>query len=481
MKPKNNLSFFVCILFFLFFSNVIQAAHINGGVMTYKCLGGGDYEITLKVYRDCFAGGAGYDGPTSGRISIYQGNSILEFDKIVMPEPSISTVLLDPIDCVLFPDDICVEEGIYVIKLSDQNILLPNSMESYHIAYQRCCRSNTISNINNPMETGVTYSVEITSEAQAVCNNTPAFDNYPPIVMCVGEPIEYNQEIIESDGDSLVFSFCNPFKGGGTAGWMTPGNPSDFDGTNPDPDAPPPYDLVTFASPFTPNDLIGSDPILSIDSNTGFITGTPNTAGQFVIGICVQEFRNGEFLSQVKRDIHFRAAVCEDIMNLDYVYDDFNGNFQFDNISVNANSYEWDFGDGGTSNEESPMHQYAQTGIYTVTLTGYNVDCDLVETISKEVVVFVTTDVEELENQFKVSILPNPNDGNFILNFENIFNQKIEIELYDMGGRDMMRKAFDISNGNTSHSINLSHFPKGIYCLMIKSNNGIKVEKLVIQ
>ncbi len=32
-------------------------------------------------------------------------------------------------------------------------------------------------------------------------------------------------------------------------------------------------------------------------------------------------------------------------------------------------SYEWDFGDGQTSSEESPVHTYAQTGEYTVTLT----------------------------------------------------------------------------------------------------------------
>ena len=31
----------------------IQARHIVGGVMTYECLGNGNYAFTLKVYRDC--------------------------------------------------------------------------------------------------------------------------------------------------------------------------------------------------------------------------------------------------------------------------------------------------------------------------------------------------------------------------------------------------------------------------------------------
>lgn len=33
------------------------------------------------------------------------------------------------------------------------------------------------------------------------------------------------------------------------------------------------------------------------------------------------------------------------------------------------NSYQWDFGDGGTSTEESPSHVYERTGVFNVTLT----------------------------------------------------------------------------------------------------------------
>lgn len=39
------------------------------------------------------------------------------------------------------------------------------------------------------------------------------------------------------------------------------------------------------------------------------------------------------------------------------------------NNSKNAESYEWDFGDGNTSNEASPNHDYVLSGRYTVKLT----------------------------------------------------------------------------------------------------------------
>ena len=46
----------------------------------------------------------------------------------------------------------------------------------------------------------------------------------------------------------------------------------------------------------------------------------------------------------------------------------------FNNLSTNANSYAWDFGDGNISSETDPSHQYSLNGEYTVTLSATN-DC----------------------------------------------------------------------------------------------------------
>lgn len=43
-------------------------------------------------------------------------------------------------------------------------------------------------------------------------------------------------------------------------------------------------------------------------------------------------------------------------------------NVQFENKSEKALTYEWDFGDGTTSNEASPSHDYTQSGNYEITL-----------------------------------------------------------------------------------------------------------------
>ena len=40
----------------------------------------------------------------------------------------------------------------------------------------------------------------------------------------------------------------------------------------------------------------------------------------------------------------------------------------FNNTSLKAETYAWDFGDGGTSTEASPVHRYSHSGNYTVVL-----------------------------------------------------------------------------------------------------------------
>jgi PKD repeat protein len=44
----------------------------------------------------------------------------------------------------------------------------------------------------------------------------------------------------------------------------------------------------------------------------------------------------------------------------------------FTNLSTDADTYAWDFGDGGTSTEENPVHTYLDAGTYTVVLTATN-------------------------------------------------------------------------------------------------------------
>ncbi len=62
----------------------------------------------------------------------------------------------------------------------------------------------------------------------------------------------------------------------------------------------------------------------------------------------------------------FEGSSCFTIMNVDNLFA--NDTIEFSNCSEGGNYYLWDFGDGNTSTEKTPTHQYANAGTYTVKL-----------------------------------------------------------------------------------------------------------------
>ncbi len=302
----------LCLLFLC--CNALLGYHIIGGEMYYECLGDDPdlpgsklYVITMKVYRDCQGGGQDFDslpGTEPGTVTVYKGTSDIPFiETFVIPEPVVTTIPPDAGNpCVIVPANVCVEEGIYTWNMS-----LPVDVEAYTLVYQRCCRNSTISNIYDAFENGATYTIDIKPLGQEECNSSPVFNEFPPVVICVNEPLMVDQSATDAEGDQLIYEFCAPLKGGGLNGGAY-----GFNGLYPNPDAPPPYNPVDFVVPGY-NELapMGGDPVVTIDPITGVISGTPTTQGQFVVGICVSEYRNGELLSVTQRDFQFNVTYCE--------------------------------------------------------------------------------------------------------------------------------------------------------------------------
>ena len=305
MPTHKSLSFALLLTaaFFCFSFNA-WSRHLVGGDMSYTYLGdspGGDkqFRFTLRLYRDCNGGGAPFDDPA--RIAIYRGNWSTS---TLVSSFTVSTPVVNPLiiasGCAGSPPQLCLEQGTY---LFDRTLPVVAG-ESYFIVYQRCCHTETISNIIEPGNTGSTVMVELSAEAMSANNSSPILPPYPVVALCIHHPMHIVQTVTETDNDLVVYNFVAPYAGGGPI--LNPPQVSSCEGSLPDPPCAPPYVPVPYVVPqYTPTSPMAGDPLIQINLDSGIITGTPNTLGQFLVGIVFQEFRNGVLLSSTRREITF--------------------------------------------------------------------------------------------------------------------------------------------------------------------------------
>lgn len=356
--------FFVFLLLVCFKQS--NATHIVGGELYYKYLGSNNYEITLIVYRDCYTGNPPFDDP--GAIGIFDVNNVLLFNLQVPVDPDSITIpptINSP--CFIPPTDVCYRRAFYKTTVN-----LPPLAGGYQLVYQRCCRNQSILNIVDPLSTGITIYATIPSSNSFADNSNPVYNELPPPFLCLAAPFVFDHSATDADGDSLVYELCDPLDG------------ASFNNPAPNPPFDPPYLNVQWQAPFGPANLLGGVP-LTINAQTGLLTATPNTIGQFVIGVCVSEFRNGILLGKTRRDYQFNVVPCPSLVvaALQSPLINCGSNVvTFQNNSIGAASYDWNFGDpttlGDTSHASNPTYTYPTTGTYTVTLiahSGFNPGC----------------------------------------------------------------------------------------------------------
>jgi len=341
---------------------MLEAKHIIGGEIYYTCEGIDarrnefTVRLTMKIYRDCGSDGADFDNPAEIGVYIKSGTQNFNFSFLDKWTLQSRKTLESYNPCVFTPPNICVEEGVYVKKLT-----LPILDRSYFIAYQRCCRNTSITNIVNPGAFGAAYTLEISPEAQRTCNNSPSFKNFPPILICRDLDINFDHSATDADNDSLVYEFCTPFAAGGQRGsGDLPGDPRACDGVTPDPSlCIPPFQTIVYKAPFYNQQfpMAGTPPIV-LNPQTGQITGVPTNIGQYVVGICLKEYRNGVLLTVTQRDFQFNVINCRKNINASIISDSVMAGDQFivnacgdktvvltstSTIESSIKSYEWEF------------------------------------------------------------------------------------------------------------------------------------------
>ncbi|MBL7765361.1 MAG: M4 family metallopeptidase [Chitinophagaceae bacterium] len=141
------------------------------------------------------------------------------------------------------------------------------------------------------------------------------------------------------------------------------------------------------------------------------------------------------------------------------------GNVTFNNTSTGATLYDWDFGDGGTSQQASPSHQYTGSGSFTVTLivTSANGCKDtFVQTISAEV-----TGIQDWMENLGWQVYPNPVDDILQLTFnKSPFSGSIRI--FDAVGQLLFER--EIENAK-EYSIPVRSWSAGHYYVTLSNHS----------
>ena len=267
----------------LFGAQEIFASHAAGADLTYQSIGNNQFIVTYKLYRDC----DGITAPTSvslqyGSVSCGIATAFVTLQQVPGTGYEITR------NCSLATST-CnggSATGIQVYEYSD-TVTLPANCPDWSFSYSECCRNMTITTLQNPDSYNLYIDAYLNNTN--VNNSSPTFSNPPIAFMCIGQANNFNHGAIDADGDSLVYSFAPPRDG-----------PNDPIGYNPGYSVAHP--LTTLPDSF------------SINPATGDIFLWPTASEIAVLTVMVREYRNGELIGSVIRDIQIYTTACSNTL-----------------------------------------------------------------------------------------------------------------------------------------------------------------------
>lgn len=78
------------------------------------------------------------------------------------------------------------------------------------------------------------------------------------------------------------------------------------------------------------------------------------------------------------------------------------------------------------------------------------------------------------------ALYPNPNKGNFTVRFNPLTSDKVNINVYDMRGREIFVKSY-VNNGMFNQEVNLDKAQSGVYLITISNGGKKTTERIIIE
>lgn len=149
---------------------------------------------------------------------------------------------------------------------------------------------------------------------------------------------------------------------------------------------------------------------------------------------------------------------------------------EFVNESEQYGIFHWEFGDGETSDEFEPVHRYKYPGKYTITLTVTNacgVDVYEYEFLARY------NGIDMIDIPIPPS--PNPTDGRVRVRHSGDASPTISVLIGGLNGQVEEVYQGDFTTGVLDQMLDLSHLNEGTYMMFFKTNDEVRMTKVVIQ
>lgn len=460
--------FYALLLSFLFFSS--NATHLMGGDITIIELPNGEHLVNLIAYRDT----VGINMATAATFE-FTGPNGYTFS-VTTPYDSVISGTVLP----MYP------YGVEVYFFSD-TVSFPMPGE-WHVSWQNCCRNGAIQNLSVPLSEMMYLSTNIVIDSIS-SNSSPFFLVPAAIYLPLNTPWQYNPLPFDLDGDSLIWSLDFPLNDSATqcVGYTTP--------------------------PSAPNNP------LTLDSATGTISWAANTVGHFVISVLVEQYRNGVWLGEIRRDMQlivvpashgypywtaFNGQAPSDTIVIDVPA---NSPMSFDIVASHSDSSQALYMDAfsplllnGASNASFST---SPTGNHNDIMGNFSFTPDASHA-GKEYLVVVRCSDKYFTNDQAVTIrvssgiglndlgpgdkfgnwqlYPNPAEQHFYLSFQAKERESLNIEVLDLEGRVLSSRAAEVQLGTNVLRMDDLSLQNGVYILRVNSESGqVWTSKLIKQ
>lgn len=287
MRLSTLYNLFIISCLVVFSCQKMTANHAMAVDLTYECLAQDVYEVQLTFYLDC-GSSIITEPPAAPLLSVSSANC-----------GESSVLLLTPIteNWGAEVSQLCTE----VLENGESNCengelagvrqyryngfaSLPQTCTDWTFSYRledNETRSETITNLVNPDF----YSIYVEAKLNNTlgCNSSPTFNSLPVAYFCE-QNSTFTLGTIETDGDELVFSLVQPLDN-----VISP---------------------IPYFSVFSAEQPIAASNF-DFDATSGQINFLPTTTQRPVVAILIEEYRNGEFVGSVIRDMQFVILDCE--------------------------------------------------------------------------------------------------------------------------------------------------------------------------